>query len=113
VQYATIMLGFVLLHFGALVYVKFTFYDKQHSNFAQQIGIRLTVTGLLLGGMAGLADFLGFGSHTRTEFTDVVFGPIQAVVVVGSLLIASLGVFIYAATGNSPEDPVADTPTAS
>lgn len=113
VQYATIMIGFVLLHFGAVIYVKFTFYDNRPSNFAQQIGIRLTITGLLLGGMAGLADFLGFGSHARTEFTDVVFGPIQAVVVVGSLLIAALGVLVYASTGNPPEDPTSDTTTAA
>jgi hypothetical protein len=104
VQYAAIFLGFTLLHLGALVYVKFTFYVNRPANFAQQIGIRLTLTGLLLLGMAGLADFLGFGSHMRTETTDVVFGPLQGAAVIGGLLIASLGVLVYAVTGGPPEE---------
>jgi hypothetical protein len=54
--------------------------------------------------MAGLADFLGFGSHMRTEITDVVFGPLQAIGVVGGLLIAALGVLMYAMTGDPPSE---------
>lgn len=104
VQYVTILIGFALLHLGALLYVKYTFYAHRQSNLAQQVGIRLTLTGLLLGGMAGLADFLGFGSHMRTETTDVVFGPLQAIAAVGGLLVAALGVIIYATTGDPPEE---------
>jgi hypothetical protein len=105
VQYATILLGFALLNVGALVYVKYTFYPNHPSNLAQQVGVRLTLTGLLLASMAGVADFLGFGSHIRSETTDVVLGPLQAIGVVGGLLIAALGVMIFAAAGNSPDDP--------
>lgn len=108
VQYTAILLGFALLNLGALVYVKFTFYPSRPSNLAQQVGVRLTLTGLLLASMAGVADFLGFGSHIRTETTDVVLGPLQAVGVVGGLLIAALGVIIYAAAGNPPDDPSAE-----
>jgi hypothetical protein len=104
VQYTAIYLGFVLLHLGALVYVKFTLYLSRPSNFAQQIGIRLTLTGLLLLGLAGLADFLGFGSHIPSETTDVVLGPLQGGVIVGGLLIASLGVLLYAITGGPPQE---------
>ena len=102
VQYMTIFIGFALLDLGALIYAKYTFYPDRSSNFAQQIGIRLTLTGLLLGGMAGLADFLGFGSHMRTEITDVVFGPLQAIASVGGLVVAALGVALYATTGEPP-----------
>ena len=102
VQYMTVFIGFALLDLGALIYVKYTFYPDRSSNFAQQIGIRLTLTGLLLGGMAGLADFLGFGSHMRTEITDVVFGPLQAIAAVGGLVVAALGVALYATTGEPP-----------
>ena len=102
VQYTAIFLGFVLLHFGALVYVKYTFYVNRPSNLAQQVGIRLTLTGLLLLGLAGLADFLGFGSHLPSETTDVVLGPLQGATIVGGLLIASLGVLLYAITGGPP-----------
>jgi hypothetical protein len=102
VQYMTIFIGFSLLDLGALIYAKYTFYSERSATFAQQIGIRLTLTGLLLGGMAGLADFLGFGSHMRTEFTDIVFGPLQAIAAVGGLVVAALGVLLYATTGEPP-----------
>lgn len=104
VQYMTIFIGFALLDLGALIYVKYTFYPDRSPNFAQQIGIRLTLTGLLLGGMAGLADFLGFGSHMRTELTDVVFGPLQAIASVGGLVVAALGIILYATTGEPPAE---------
>lgn len=104
VQYVTIFIGFSLLDLGALIYVKFTFYADRAPNLAQQIGVRLTLTGLLLGGMAGLADFLGFGSHMRTDLTDVVFGPLQAIAAVGGLLVAALGIILYATTGEPPQE---------
>jgi hypothetical protein len=104
VQYVTIFIGFALLDLGALIYAKYTFYPDGSANFAQQIGIRLTLTGLLLGGIAGLADFLGFGSHMRTEITDVVFGPLQAIAAVGGLVVAALGIVLYAATGEPPSE---------
>jgi hypothetical protein len=104
VQYTTILVGFTLLHLGALIYVKYTFYTQRPANFAQQVGIRLTMTGLLLGGMAGMADFLGFGSHMRTDATDVVFGPLQTIAVVGGLIVAAIGVLVYATTGDPPQE---------
>jgi predicted amidohydrolase len=104
VQYTTILVGFSLLHLGAMIYVKYTFYADRAATLAQQVGIRLTLTGLLFGGMAGLADFLGFGSHIRTETTDVVFGPLQAIGAVGGLLVAALGVIIFATRGQPPEE---------
>ena len=105
VQYTAILLGFALLHFGALLYVKSTYYPNRHSSLAQQVGIRLTMTGLLFSSMAGIADFLGFGSHLRTETSDVVLGPLQAVGVVGGILIAAFGVIMYAASGSPPDEP--------
>ena len=102
IQFVLILLGFTLLDFGALLYVKFTFYVARASNLAQQIGIRLTLTGLVLAGLTGLADFLGFGSHARTATTDVFFGQLQALGLLGSLLISALGVMLYAVTGGAP-----------
>jgi hypothetical protein len=102
VQFALIMIGLFLLIFGALTYVKFTFYQARPANLAQQIGVRLALTGLVLAAMAGLADFFGFGSHARAPGTDVFFGPLQAVSTIGGFLIASLGVVIYAMMGVPP-----------
>ncbi|MDX2161603.1 MAG: hypothetical protein SF162_09780 [bacterium] len=104
VQFAVMMAGFALLILGALLYVKWTFYPRQGAAFGQQIGIRLALTGLVFSGIAGLADFLGFGTHSAALGQDVVMGPIQAVGVIGGFLMAAIGVLVYAATG-SPGDP--------
>ncbi len=104
VQFAGILSGFSLLILGALMYVKFTFYDKRGAVLAQQIGIRLALTGLVLAGMVGLADVFGFGSHPRTENSDVFFGSLQAVGMLAGFLIASIGVAVYALTGHPPNE---------
>jgi uncharacterized membrane protein len=104
VQIFTILVGFTLLMLGALIYVKFTFYPFKSATLAQQIGVRLAMTGLLFAAMAGFADVLGFGSNVRPEATDAVLGPLQALGVIGGLLMASIGVLLYAVSGN-PDEP--------
>jgi hypothetical protein len=101
VQIFTILVGFTLLILGALIYVKFTFYPSQAANLAQQIGVRLALTGLLFAAMAGLSDILGFGSHPRGPDTEPLFGFLQAFGLIGSFAIASLGVLIYAIAGST------------
>jgi hypothetical protein len=106
VQLITILVGFSLLILGALLYVKYTFYPNDPASFAQQIAIRLGLTGLLFATMTAMADVLGFGSNPVTEDSDIFFGPWQAVGLIGGFLIAAFGVLIYALTG-----PVDDAPT--
>lgn len=98
-QIFTILIGFMVLIVGALTYVKFTFYSYQTANLAQQIGIRLALTGLLFAGMAGMADVLGFGSNLMSE-TDILLGPLQALGIIGGFAMSSLGVLIYAVSGH-------------
>ncbi|MEP6988332.1 MAG: hypothetical protein ABI970_22195, partial [Chloroflexota bacterium] len=86
--------------FGALIYVKFTFYVGHTANLAQQIGIRLSLTGLLFAAMSGMADIVGFGSHGSATGTQPLFGMLQAIGIIGSFIIAALGVLIYAVSGN-------------
>lgn len=105
VQFVVIMFGFSLLDLAALFYVKASFYVGRPANLAQQIGVRLSLTGLVLATLIGLADFLGFGSNLRSENGEVFFGPLQAGGMLACLLIAALGVVIYAVTGDPPGDP--------
>jgi hypothetical protein len=100
VQIFTMLMGFTLLIFGALIYVKFTFYVGHPANLAQQIGIRLALTGLLFAAMSGTADVVGFGSHGSATGTQPLFGMLQAIGIIGSFIIAALGVLIYAVSGN-------------
>lgn len=102
IQFVMILVGFTLLDLGALIYVKFTYYVQQAANLTQQIGVRLTLTGLVLAMLVGMADFLGFGSHARSATTDVYFGQFQALGLIGSLMVSALGVMIYAVMGKPP-----------
>lgn len=100
VQFMALFIGATLLHLGALAYVKFTFFVGQPANLAQQIGVRLMLTGLLFLGLFGLADFFGFGSQPLSG-GEGYFGPIQAIGVVASLVVASMGIMGYAWGGVS------------
>ena len=104
VQVALLLIGESLLMLGAITYVKFTFYLGVPSNLAQQIGIRLALTGLLFASLAGLSDILGFGSHLRTETTDIFFGQLQAFGTLASFALSAVGVLIYAVAGNPISD---------
>jgi hypothetical protein len=102
VQVMMLLVGFALLILGALLYVKFTFYVGTAARLSQQIGVRLALTGLVMSGMSGLADFLGFGSHSPQQ-VEPVLGQLQAVALLVGFLVSALGVLIYAVSGSPPE----------
>lgn len=102
VQIFAILIGFGLLITGALIYVKFTFYATSLSNLIQQIGTRLSWTGLVMAAMTGLADVLGFGSHPNIANGGILLGPLQGVGIILSYVVSSIGILVYA-VGGSPE----------
>jgi len=109
VQVLMVLVGYALLIFGAIIYVKFTFYLGVPSTLWQQIGTRLALTGLLFASLAGLADILGFGSHIRIEGNDIFLGELQAFGILASFAISSVGVLLYAVAGVPvANDPIED-----
>jgi hypothetical protein len=104
VQFTAIWSGFTLLNLGAFLYVKFTIFPGRQSTFAQQIGVRLMLTGLVLAGMVGLADALGFGSHGIQSDGESYFGRIQGILFLACVLIAALGILVYAVMGSPPDE---------
>jgi len=84
-QVLVILLGFSILFSSAFFFAKKAFYDGQPATLAQEIGIRLTLTGLLIAGAAGLADVLGFGSHPSTPDSRPFLGRLQAIVFTGGI----------------------------
>jgi hypothetical protein len=98
VQFMALFLGMGLLHFGAFAYLKFSFFITRVPTLVQQVGFRLMLTGLLFMGIFGLADFVGFGSQPPSAGA-IYFGPLQAIGIVASLLMASIGIGVYAAGG--------------
>jgi hypothetical protein len=103
-QVLVTLFGFSLLYTGAYVFAKLEFFADMPATLAQNIGIRLTLTGLLIAAAGGLADVLGFGSHPITEDTRPLLGNLQAITFVGGILLASLVVVIYAWFGPPPKD---------
>ena len=104
VQLVTVLVGLSLLIFGALLYVRSTFYPKGSANFTQQIAVRLSLTALLFASMSAVADILGFGSNVRVLYEeDIFFGPLQAAGLIGGFLVAAAGVLLYALGG--PQEP--------
>jgi len=103
-QVLVTLFGFTLLYTAAYVFAKLEFFPGMPATLAQNIGFRLTLTGLLIAAAGGLADALGFGSHPITEESRPLLGNLQAIAFVGGILIASLGVVIYAWFGPPPPD---------
>ena len=99
VQIFMILIGYSLLFFGAVIYIKFTFYAGVRINLIQQIGIRLSLTGLLFAALSGLSDILGFGSHVRTDISELFFGFLQASGIIASFGLSAVGILIYALGG--------------
>jgi hypothetical protein len=106
-QIFAVLVGFSWFIFGALVYVKYTFYLHTTANLIQQIGTRLAMTGLVLASMAGLADALGYGSHGQAFSTPDVLGPFQAAGMIISYVLSCVGVLVYA-VGGQPDDTTED-----
>lgn len=98
-QIVAILFGLNLMIIGGLIYVKFTFYSDRPANLAQQISVRLALTGMVFAAIAGMADVVGFGSHAPTPGVDILLGPLQSVGLIGSFVISSIGVLLYALTG--------------
>jgi hypothetical protein len=103
-QVLVILLGFSVLFTGAYLFAKQTFFPHLPNTLGQDIGIRLTLTGLLIAAAAGLADVLGFGSHPSTPTSPPLLGRLQAIGFVAGILLASSGVVVYVLFGPSPPD---------
>lgn len=104
-QILVILMGLVLLIFGALLFVKITFYPTVRTNLAQDIAIRLSLTGLLIAAAAGLADVLGYGSHSPGDEDNLPsVGAWQAAGMVLGFTIASIGVLIFAWMGPTKDN---------
>lgn len=104
-QILVILTGLVLLVLGALLFVKITFYPTVRTNLAQDIAIRLSLTGLLIAAAAGLADVLGYGSHIPGDEDNLPsVGAWQAAGMVLGFTIASIGVLVFAWMGPSKDN---------
>jgi hypothetical protein len=107
-QVLVILLGFSLLFLGAYIFARRALYPGLPLTLAQDVGIRLTLTGLLVAAAAGLADVLGFGSHPVSDESRPLLGNLQAAAFICGFLIASSGVIIFALFGPEPENDPED-----
>ncbi len=106
-QIIVILTGFSLLILGVYIFVQATYYPGVRHNLAQQIGVRLSMTGLVISVAAGLADVLGYGSHPPGPDQRPFLGTWQATGLIGGFVIASLGILIFVLMGHAgpPDNP--------
>lgn len=107
-QVLVILTGFSILIGGAYLFVQSAYYPGVKHNLAQQIGLRLSLTGLVIAVASGFADVLGFGSHpVGLEGQRPFLGIYQAAGLIGGFVIASIGVIIFALMGDTqpPDHP--------
>lgn len=105
-QILVVLVGMGLLIGGAFIFVQSTFYPHIRHNLAQQIALRLSMTGLVVSIASGLADVLGFGSHpVGLETQRPLLGPYQMAGLIAGFFIASFGVLIFVLMGDHPNDP--------
>jgi uncharacterized membrane protein len=102
-QLLVVLTGLSVFILGGFVFVKGTYYADKAQTLAQSIGVRLSLTGLVLASFAGFADLLGFGTHPPGQPVPPLLGPWQATGIIGGFMIASLGVLVYAAFGERDE----------
>ena len=103
-QIMVMLVGLTLLILGALIFVKISFYPFVTTNLAQDIAIRLSLTGLLMTAATGLSDVLGYGSHSPGDESNLPYvGTWQAAGMVIGFMIASLGVLVFALMGPSDQ----------
>ena len=96
----TVLVGFSVLIAGAFIFVQSAYYPGVKHNLAQQIGLRLSMTGLVIATATSLADVLGYGSHPiGLPGSRPTLGQWKAAGLVGGFLIASIGVIIFALMG--------------
>jgi hypothetical protein len=105
-QIVVILTGFAVLILGAYIYVQSVYYPRIKHNLAQQIAIRLSLTGLVISTASGLADVLGFGSHPPGPDQRPFLGILQAIGMVGGFVIAALGVLLFVVLGDPGGPPI-------
>jgi amino acid transporter len=113
VQILTILLGSIILCLGAFIYVQTKLWPGQKHTLWQQIGVRLSMTGLLFMAASGLADVLGYGSNQPVfGETRPVVGSYQFLGMVVSFFIAAAGILIFSVSGSRDylDDPPAEPP---
>ncbi|MCC7446688.1 MAG: hypothetical protein IT324_04690 [Anaerolineae bacterium] len=104
-QTLVVLAGFSILIGGAFLFVQSTYYAGVKHNLAQQIALRLSMTGLVISTASGLADVLGFGSHPSLGDQRPFMGTLQTVGLIGGFVVASIGVIIFALMGEpTPDD---------
>src|SRR5579863_10069570 len=96
VKTVTVLTGFCVLILGALIFVQSVYYPGQPHTLAQEIAVRLSLTGLLIAIASGLADVLGYGSNPPGPNSRPMLGPYKMAGLIGGFLIAAVGVLIFA-----------------
>jgi len=85
VQIAVFLVGLAMICLGGYITLN-ALWNGAEKTIAADIGLRLVSTGYVVAVASGMADILGFGSHTFPAIP--YFGPLQAIgVMIGEVII--------------------------
>ena len=108
IQTATFLLGLGVIGFSGY-FSLMSFWPKGYTTITADFGIRLVATGWLLAVFSGMADVIGFGSHSVSEM--VYFGLLQAMGVEVGEMVMGIGLAMMILPPHSslrikPEDTI-------
>jgi hypothetical protein len=95
VQTLLFLLGVTLLTFAGYVYLGSRRPADAPRSLQADIGLRLSLTGLVLSYVCGFADLIRIGTHVQPDFDRPFIGPLQLGGLVLGLIIILAGMLLY------------------
>jgi hypothetical protein len=95
VQIISLLAGITSLTVAAYLFLNRRRIRGSEIPLPADIGIRLSMSGLLACYVSGLADMVGVGTHRGAEFQRPFLGPLQLIGLLIGLLFVTLGLLLF------------------
>jgi len=95
VQTLVFLIGISALTFAIYLHMSAGRPPEAHSSLQAGIGLRLSLTGLVLCYVSGFADLIRIGTHVQPEFERPYIGPLQLGGLLVGLFILVAGMLLY------------------
>ena len=95
VQILSLLVGITSLTIAAYLFLNRHRIRGSETPLLADIGIRLSMSGLLACYVSGLADLVGVGTHRGAEFQRPFLGPLQLIGLLIGLLFVTLGLLLF------------------
>ncbi len=94
-QTLAFLIGVTLLTIAVYLYLMEPRSSGSPRSLQADIGIRLSLTGLVLCYVSGFADLIHIGTHIQPEFERPFMGPLQSAGLILGLIVLVAGILLY------------------